>query len=65
MANGTTLTIVTRADRDYVGATTLSDAGDPGAGSVEVIYDDDEDQEDIVRALQHAIAYVTQNVTSR
>lgn len=65
MATSTTLDVVTRHDRDYRQSVTASDAGSVAEGTVQVIYDDDENQEDVVLALQKAIAYITANVSER
>lgn len=65
MATGTTLTISTRGDKDYRGAVAATDAGTPALGSPTFIYDDDETQEDLLRAIEAAKAYVLANVTLR
>lgn len=60
-----TLVALTRADRDYKGACSSSATGSATAGQVDVVYDDTETQEEIVRALEKAIQYVTETVTVR
>jgi hypothetical protein len=65
MANGTTLTIVTRQDKTYKQSVTASDAGDPGAGTVQVLYDDNEPQMKILQALDDARAYIVENHKKR
>jgi hypothetical protein len=65
MANGTTLTISTREDLLHGQAVAATDAGDPGEGSVQVIYDDDEPQHRILAALDRARRYVIENHTKR
>jgi hypothetical protein len=65
MATGTTYTIATRADRDYRESVTATDAGTPTLGSPVFIFDDDETQEDLIRALEKAKSFVLENVTNR
>lgn len=65
MATGTTLTVVTRRDKDYQQSVTLSDAGSPAFGSPTFVYDDAEDQESLILALDKLRAYVTHNVAKR
>lgn len=65
MATGTTLTILTRGDKDYKGAVSSADAGTPTAGEPQFIYDDGETQEDLLRALEQAKMWVTENVLAR
>lgn len=65
MATGTTLTISTRADRDYKAAVVATDAGTPTLGSPVFIYDDGETQEDLLRAIERAKQHVTEQVTLR
>lgn len=61
MAAGTTLSIVSRMDKSYKQAVTASDAGAPGAGTVQVIYDDAEPQHALLAALDKARAYIIEN----
>lgn len=65
MATGTTYTVVTRADLDYTESVTVTDAGTPTLGQPQFIFDDDETQEDLIRALEKTKAYVLANVTVR
>lgn len=65
MASGTTYTIVTRADQDYKESVTATDAGTPTLGQPQFIFDDAETQEDLIRALEKAKAFVLENVTAR
>ena len=60
-----TLVALTRADKDYVGACSSSAAGSATEGQVDIVYDDTESQEQIVRALEKAIAFITANVAVR
>lgn len=65
MATGTTLTITHRADRDYKTTVVETDAGTPTLGAPTFIYDDDEKQEDLIRALEHAKMHILENVKVR
>lgn len=65
MAAGTTLTIATREDKTYKTAVTASDAGAPGAGTVQVLYDDAEPADKIIKALEKARQYILENHTKR
>lgn len=65
MAAGTTLTITTRQDKTYKTAVTLTDAGNPGAGSVQLLYDDAEPLVKILDALTKARQYLLENHTKR
>lgn len=60
-----TLVALTRADKDYVGACSSSASGSATEGQVDIVYDDTESQEQIVRALEKAIAFITANVAVR
>jgi hypothetical protein len=62
MATSTTLTINTRADQAMQASTAATDAGSAAEGTVEVIYDDDATQTEILKALEDAKHYVIQNV---
>lgn len=65
MAAGSTLTISTRQDRSYKQNVALTDAGDPGAGSVQVLYDDNEPAVKIIQALEQARQFILENHTKR
>lgn len=65
MATGTTLTVSLDQASDYKAAVAATDAGTPTAGTIEVLYDDGESQEQIVRGLQAAISHIIENVTTR
>lgn len=65
MATGTTLTINVRGDQSYHKSVAMTDAGSPTAGTVQVIYDDDETQLAILKALQDAVEWVATNVQTR
>lgn len=62
---GVTLTVLTRHDRDYKASVSSAAAGSPATTEIEVVYDDTVAQEDIVKALDKAKAYVLENVTVR
>lgn len=65
MAAGTTLTISTVQSKSYKTAVVASDAGNPGAGSVQVLYDDAEPQMKILQALDKAKQYIIENHVKR
>lgn len=62
MATGTTLVVVTRADKGSPASVTATDAGSPNLGEVTVIFHDSQPQGDIVKALEDAKHYVIANV---
>jgi hypothetical protein len=62
MATGTTLTISTRADLGMGASVVSSDAGTPALGSPTFLFDDDETQGDLLKALEDAKHWVIQNV---
>ena len=65
MATGTTLTISTRPDQSNKTAVVATDAGTPSLGSPQFIFDDDETQAALLKALEDAKAYIIQNVKTR
>lgn len=65
MATGTTLSILTRADKSYQAASSSSDAGTPTLGTITIVYHDDETQMALIRALENAKLWVIQNVVKR
>ena len=65
MATGTTLTIATRPDQANKTSVVATDAGTPALGSPTFIYDDNETQAALLKALEDAKAYIIQNVKTR
>lgn len=60
-----TLVALTRADRDYKGACSSSATGSATTGQVDIVYDDATSQEELQRALEKALMYIQETVTTR
>lgn len=69
MATGTTVTITTSPGTGPTGfggdpvSVTVTDAGTPTAGTIQVLYDDAATQSELIKAANDFIAYVLRAVT--